>query len=92
MSKPDQTQTTEHDWKMAAILCRDVAELPDRTSPDDNADFMLVQPDELQPMIAEALAAERERCYKRAFDAMHHGTFNQRVLDAIRRTASRNER
>jgi hypothetical protein len=47
------------DWARAALVCREVAELPDRTSPAENADFMLVTGDELQPIVAEALASVR---------------------------------
>jgi hypothetical protein len=47
---------SEADLIRAAAICRDVAELPDRTSPDENADFMLVTADELQPMLAQAFA------------------------------------
>jgi hypothetical protein len=50
---------TEADWIRAARICRDVAELPDRTSPDENADFMLVKGDELQPMLAAEFAEMR---------------------------------
>jgi hypothetical protein len=54
MEQPDAA-----DWERAARICREVAELPDRTSPDDNADFMLVTADELQPMLAEEFARLR---------------------------------
>ena len=50
----------EDDWKRAAKICREVAELPDRTSPDDNADFMLVTADELQSILAQEFAQLRE--------------------------------
>lgn len=50
----------EDDWKRAAKICREVAELPDRTSPDDNADFMLVTAEELSSILAEAFAEIRE--------------------------------
>lgn len=52
----------EDDWVRAAKICREVAELPDRTSPDENADFMLVTGDELQPMLAAEFALMRLEC------------------------------
>jgi hypothetical protein len=56
---PIDAGPTEDDWKRAAKICREVAELPDRTSPNENADFMLVTGDELQPMLADAFAEVR---------------------------------
>ena len=52
---------SERDWELAAVACREVAELPDRDScehmtPDD----MLVTGDELQPIVAALLAEARE--------------------------------
>lgn len=69
-------QPTEDDWRRAALVCREVAELPDRTSPDDNADFMLVMGEELQPMVAQALADAREETvpiddFLTLYDAAH---------------------
>lgn len=51
----------EDDWRRAALVCREVAELPDRTSSDLNPDEMIVTGDELQPIVAGALADARER-------------------------------
>jgi hypothetical protein len=49
----------EDDWRRAALVCREVAELPDRTSSDLNPDEMVVTGDELQPIVAAALAETR---------------------------------
>ena len=35
-------------------------------------------------IIAATRRAEREECAQRAHDAMRHGTFNEKVLNAIR--------
>lgn len=48
--------TTNTD-KLAAQICRDVAELPDRNSPEDWPEAMLVTHDELQAIVTEALSA-----------------------------------
>ena len=48
--------TTNTD-KLAAQICRDVAELPDRNSPEDWPEAMLVTHDELQAIVTEALEA-----------------------------------
>lgn len=50
----------EDDWRRAAKICREVAELPDRTSPEEYADFMLVTGDELQLILAEEFARLRD--------------------------------
>ena len=42
--------------RIAAIIVRDVAELPDRTSPDDRPDMMLVSDHELKAIVLAALA------------------------------------
>ena len=42
----------ENDWERAALVWREVAELPDRTTSDLNPDEMIVTGDELAPMIA----------------------------------------
>lgn len=47
------------DWERAAQVCREVAELPDRTSPEENADLMLVTAEELALIVARALANVR---------------------------------
>ena len=49
----------EDDWRRAALVCCEVAELPDRTSTDLNPDEMVVTGDELQPIVAAALAEAR---------------------------------
>ena len=51
------------DWERATLVCREVAELPDRTSSDLNPDEMIVTGDELAPMIVAALAEERARWF-----------------------------
>lgn len=56
MMKPN-----ESDWERAALVCREVAELPDRTSADLSPDEMIVTGDELQPIVAAALAEARQR-------------------------------
>jgi len=42
---------------IVADICMSVAELPDRTSPEDRPDMMLVTHDELQQIVTDALAA-----------------------------------
>ncbi len=56
------------DWGRAALVCREIAELPDRTSSDLNPDEMIVTGDELAPMIAAALAEERARWFAQLRD------------------------
>lgn len=41
--------------KFITDVCRDVAELPDRTSPADNPDMMLVTADELEQILRKRL-------------------------------------
>jgi hypothetical protein len=43
--------------KAIAEIIREVSELPDRTSPDDQHDMMLVTADELHKIVSDALAA-----------------------------------
>jgi hypothetical protein len=43
--------------ELAALICRDLAELPDRTSPDDWPEAMLVTTDELQEIVNAAVSA-----------------------------------
>lgn len=55
-------EPTQRDWEIAAKICREIAELPDRTgcehmTPDD----MLVTADELHPIIAAAAADARRQ-------------------------------
>ena len=45
-------------------ICRDVAELPDRNSPEDQPDMMLVTPEELETILKRALPPD-------AFPALH---------------------
>ncbi len=42
---------------MTADICMSVAELPDRTSPDDAPDMMTVSRDELQQIVTRVLGA-----------------------------------
>ena len=62
------TEQTERDalevWaenarEIADLIVRDVAELPDRTSPVDWPEAMLVTAEELHAVICQALAANR---------------------------------
>jgi hypothetical protein len=50
----DQGKTSEFDQFVSSVI-RDVAELPDRTSPDDEPDMMLVTADELKVIICNRL-------------------------------------
>jgi hypothetical protein len=50
----DQGKPSEFDQFVNAVL-REVAELPDRTSPDDEPDMMLVTADELKTIICTRL-------------------------------------
>lgn len=43
--------------ELADRICRDVADLPDRTSPDDQPEMMLVTGDELHGIVMNALEA-----------------------------------
>jgi hypothetical protein len=52
-------QPSVDDWERAALVCREVAELPDRTSADLTPDEMIVTGDELQPIVAAAIAEAR---------------------------------
>ena len=64
----------EHDvgiaMRIAAVVSRDVAELPDRTSPPDEPMLLLVTERELQdilmPRIADAIREERIRVLREA--------------------------
>lgn len=50
----------ETDWRKAALVCREVAELPDRESCDHmTPDDMIVTANELQPIVVAALAEAR---------------------------------
>jgi hypothetical protein len=44
---------------LADLICRDVAELPDRNSPADWPEAMLVTRDELRSIVLAALQGER---------------------------------
>lgn len=44
--------------QIAAQIVRDVAELPDRTSPDDAPEMMLVTREELEVIVLNALDRE----------------------------------
>ncbi len=58
----DQGKESEFDQFVNAVL-RDVAELPDRTSPDDEPDMMLVTADELKVILCTRLSeALATRC------------------------------
>ena len=48
------------DWERAALVCREMAELPDRE--------MVVTGDELAPMVAAALAEKRARWFAQLRD------------------------
>ena len=50
MTQPDQSA-------LADLICRDVAELPDRTSPDDWPEAMLVTAEELHLIVTDHLTA-----------------------------------
>lgn len=43
--------------EIAALIVRDVAEIPDRCSPDDQPEMMLVTSDELTAIVLRRLAA-----------------------------------
>lgn len=47
--------------RIATAICRTVAEIPDRSSPDDFPDAMLVTADELHTIVSCALENEAER-------------------------------
>jgi hypothetical protein len=47
--------TTASAELLACLIVRDVAELPDRTSPEDQPDMMLVTADELRSIVCAAL-------------------------------------
>lgn len=51
----DQGKVSEHDQFVNAVL-RDVAELPDRTSPEDEPDMMLVTAEELKTILCTRLS------------------------------------
>jgi hypothetical protein len=57
----EQGKTSEFDQFVNSVL-NDVAELPDRTSPDDEPDMMLVTADELARIIRERLSEALSRC------------------------------
>lgn len=46
---------------IAALIVRDVAEIPDRCSPDDQPEMMLVTSDELTDIVMRRLAAQNAR-------------------------------
>lgn len=50
-SEKPRTAVSVESGDIAALICRDVAELPDRTSPDDWPDAMLVTAEELQDIV-----------------------------------------
>ena len=52
---------TDRISRIADRICLDVAELPDRTSPDDWPDAMLVESDELRAIVFMAIREESER-------------------------------
>lgn len=70
-------QPSVDDWKRAALVCREVAELPDRTSADLNPDEMIVTGDELQPIVAAAIAEAR-------FAGAHHAQSGWRPIETAR--------
>jgi hypothetical protein len=51
----DQGKSSEFDRFIISVI-GDVAELPDRTSPDDEPDMMLVTADELKTILCTRLA------------------------------------
>lgn len=55
--------------KMIAAFCRDVAELPDRTSPVDAPHMMLVSAPELETILSSAMATMEAEL----FTAIEHG-------------------
>jgi hypothetical protein len=59
LALPHTGQPQERNWKLDVVadICQAVAELPDRTSPDDQPDMMLVTHDELQQIVTDALFA-----------------------------------
>jgi G3E family GTPase len=52
---------TESDTDLAANICKRVAELPDRSSPDDWPEAMLVTHDELEFIVVDELLTEIDR-------------------------------
>ncbi len=52
--------TQAHD-RIAESICQTIAEIPDRSSPDDDPDMMLVTSDELHTIVVCALENEAER-------------------------------
>ena len=56
----EQGKTSEFDQFVNSVL-NDVAELPDRTSPDDEPDMMLVTAEELGRIIRERLSEALSR-------------------------------
>ena len=54
-----ETPPTTHDEQVATQFCIDAAELPDRTSPDEYPDHLLITPEELTTMLLEAFAEVR---------------------------------
>lgn len=66
MTTPDEAQallpvTPELFERIATTICQTVAEIPDRSSPDDWPEAMLVTADELQLIVMIALESEAER-------------------------------
>ena len=47
------------DQEIAALVCREVGELPDRTSPEGWPEAMLVTHDELHAIVVQALRQSR---------------------------------
>lgn len=56
----EQGKDSEHDQFVNAVI-RDVAELPDRTSPDGEPDMMLVTAEELKTILCTRLSEALSR-------------------------------
>lgn len=63
-------------------LVRDVAELPDRSSPEDWPEAMLVTGDELHRLVVAAITEERERATDWALDMMDRGYCDMEGADS----------
>lgn len=55
----EETRNERHE-RIADFICQEIAELPDRTSPADQPEIMLVTRDELHTIVCDALAASEK--------------------------------
>ena len=90
--------------EMADMIVRDVCELPDRTSPDDQPEMMLVTGEELHSIVVEnlrrlspqdAVMAERARCLKiaRAYaNTLHNSGWKRHITQTGKAIAEAIER